>query len=69
MAAAGEAVHPGEGELLRVAEDCDVDKGRGREIVQHVQDAVRSWPRFARTTGVSSATERRIGMVIAKPAR
>jgi len=69
MAAAGEAVHPGERELLRVAEDCDVDGGRGREIVQHVRDAVRRWPRFARITGVSSATERRIGMVIAKSAR
>lgn len=69
MAVAGEAVHPGEREMLDVAEDCDVDGGRGKEIMQHVQNAVRSWPQFARITGVSSATERRIGMVIAKSAR
>ncbi|MDA1095683.1 MAG: type II toxin-antitoxin system HipA family toxin [Chloroflexi bacterium] len=67
MAVAGEAVHPTERDLLRVAEDCDVDGGRGREIVRHVRDAVRLWPRFARITAVPSTTERRIGGVIEAP--
>ena len=68
MAVAGEAVQPTERDMLRVAEDCDVDVRRAREIVQQVRDAVRDWPRFARATGVGSTTERRIGKVIAVPA-
>jgi serine/threonine-protein kinase HipA len=61
MAVAGEAVDPGEADLMRVAEECEVDAGRGREIVERVRDAVGQWPRFARITGVSSETDRRIG--------
>jgi serine/threonine-protein kinase HipA len=65
MAVAGEAAHPTERDMLRVAGDCDVDVGRGREIIQQVRAAVRQWSRFARITEVPSSTERRIGKVIA----
>ncbi len=67
MAVAGEAARPTERDMLRVAERCDVDVLRAREIVQQVADAVRYWPRFARGMGVSRATARRIGKVIAGP--
>jgi hypothetical protein len=40
-------------------------RGRGREIVRHVRDAVRLWPHFARITDVSRTTERRMGRLIA----
>jgi serine/threonine-protein kinase HipA len=65
MAVAGEAERPTERDMLRVAEDCDVDLRRAREIVQQVRDAVRQWSRFASATGVSAATARRIGSVVA----
>lgn len=67
MAVAGEAERPTERDMLRVAEDCDVDSRRAREIIQQVRDAVMRWPRFAGATGVSAATTRRIGEVIAAP--
>ncbi len=65
MAVAGEAERPTERDMLRVAEDCDVDLRRAREIIQQVRDAVKQWSRFARATGVSAATTRRIRDVIA----
>lgn len=67
MAVAGEAERPTERDMLRVAADCDVDSRRARETVQQVRDAVRQWPRFADATGVSAATARRIGSVVAAP--
>jgi serine/threonine-protein kinase HipA len=67
MAVSGEAVHPTVQDLLRVAEECDVDLRRAREILRQVQDALGNWSRFARTVGVGSTTERRIGKVIAVP--
>jgi serine/threonine-protein kinase HipA len=67
MAVAGEAERPAEREMLRVAEDCDVDSRRARDIIQEVRDAVGQWSRFAGATGVSAATARRIGSVIAAP--
>lgn len=65
MAVAGEAERPTERELLRVAEDCDVDPRLARAIIQQVRDAVGQWPRFASATGVSAASTRRIGSIIA----
>lgn len=67
MAVSGEAVRPTAQDMLRVADECDVDQRRAREVLQQVQDAVGNWPRFARETGVGSATERRIGKVITAP--
>lgn len=67
MAVAGEAERPTERDMLRVAEDCDVDSRRAREIIQQVRDAVGQWSRFASATDVSTATARRIGSVIAGP--
>jgi serine/threonine-protein kinase HipA len=69
MAVAGEALHPTERDMLRVAEGCDMDPGRAREMLQQVRGAVDRWPRFARDTGVTRATERRIAAVIAAGAR
>lgn len=64
MAVAGEAAHPTERDMLRVAEDCDVDRRRAREIIRQVRDAVNQWPRFALDTGVSGETVSRIEKVI-----
>jgi len=66
MAVAGEAQRPTERDMLRVAEDCDVDSPRAREIIQQVRDAVERWSEFARGTGVSAATTRRIRDGIAR---
>jgi len=60
MAVAGEAHRPTERDMLRVADDCDVDSPRAREIIQQVRDAVQRWSEFARVTGVSATTTRRI---------
>jgi serine/threonine-protein kinase HipA len=65
MAVSGEAAHPTPRDLLRVAEECDVDLRSAREILGQVSDAVGNWSRFARSTGVGSTTVRRIGKVIA----
>jgi serine/threonine-protein kinase HipA len=64
MAVAGEAERPGEKEMMRVAGDCDVDPGRAKEIIQEVRNAVGQWSRFARATGVSTTTSRRIARII-----
>jgi len=69
MAVAGEASHPTERDMLRVAEACDVDARRGRAIISEVRDAVREWPRFARETGVSRGTERRVARALAGAVR
>lgn len=66
MAVAGEAARPTEQDILRVAEDCDIDGRRAREILQQVREAVAQWDRFASITDVSAATVRRIGSVIAR---
>jgi serine/threonine-protein kinase HipA len=63
MAVSGEAIRPAARDMLRVAEECDVDLRRAREILQQVQDTVGNWPQFAREMGVGKATERRIGKV------
>jgi len=67
MAVAGEAARPTERDMLRVAEDCDVDLRRAREILREVREAVNRWPRFALDTGVSGETESRIEKVIVGP--
>jgi serine/threonine-protein kinase HipA len=60
MAVAGEARNPAERDMLGVAERCDLDASRASRILQQVQSAVQEWSRFARETGVTRDTERRI---------
>ena len=67
MAVAGEAARPTERDMLKVAEGCDVDRRRAREIMRQVRDAVNRWPRFALDTGVSGETVSRIEKVIVGP--
>jgi serine/threonine-protein kinase HipA len=67
MAVGGEARRPSERDMLRVAGEHAIDLARAREIIREVGGAVREWPRFARSTRVSTATARRIGSVIAPP--
>lgn len=64
MAIAGEAERPTEGDMLRIAESCDIGPGPARAIIGEVRVAVEQWPRFARTTRVSAGTARRIDNVI-----
>ena len=67
MAVAGEAERPAERDMLRVANDCDVDVRAAQEMIQQVRDAVREWSRFAQATRVSAVTASRIGDLIAEP--
>jgi len=67
MAVAGEAARPTERDMLRVAEDCDVDLRRAWEIMREIREAVNQWPRFALDTGVSGETVSRIEKVIVGP--
>ena len=66
MAVGGEAERPGENDMIRVAEDCDIDSSRASEIIERVRLAVGQWSRFARTAGVSTGTSRRIENVISE---
>lgn len=61
MAVAGEAVQPADGDMLRVAQACDVDLLRARRIIEGVRDSVQQWPGLARTMGVSAVTRGLIG--------
>jgi serine/threonine-protein kinase HipA len=65
MAIAGEAERPGERDMINVANNCDLDAGRAEEIINEVRGAIRQWSRFAKATGVSTSTSRRIGRTIA----
>jgi serine/threonine-protein kinase HipA len=67
MAVAGEAARPTERDMLRVAEDCDVDSRRAREIIRQVRDTVNQWPRFALAMKVSDETASWIEKVIVGP--
>jgi len=64
MGIAGEAERPRETDMINVATDCDLDAGRAREIISEVRNAIRQWSFFAKATGVSTGTSRRIGRVI-----
>lgn len=66
MAVAGEALCPTEREMLRVAEECDMELRRARVILQQVRDAIQQWPRFARDAGVGKDTERRIAKMTSR---
>ncbi len=68
MAVAGEARHPTERDMLRVAEACDLDLRRAKEIVHQVREVVAEWRRFARDTDIAKGAEERIAKVIAAPA-
>lgn len=65
MDVAGEAVRPGDRDMLRVAEKCGVDPRRARDIIAQVREAVEQWPRFAREAGVSRDTAQDIRRLIA----
>jgi serine/threonine-protein kinase HipA len=65
MDVAGEAARPGDREMLRVAELCDVDSRRGRDIIAEVRGAVEQWPRFAEACGVPDEAARQIRRLIA----
>jgi serine/threonine-protein kinase HipA len=65
MAAGGVTEEPTDRDMLRVAEACDVDPRRARELIRQVRDAVHQWGRFAGDAGVSAGTTRAIGTVIA----
>lgn len=65
MAVAGEAECPGERDMIKVANHCDLDASRAEEIINEVRSAIRQWSRFAKATGVSTSTSRRIGRRIA----
>jgi serine/threonine-protein kinase HipA len=67
MAVAGEAARPTERDMLRVAEDCDVDSRRAREIIRQVRDGVNQWSRFALAMKVSDETASWIEKVIVVP--
>lgn len=68
MAVAGESARPSARDMLRVAEECDVELRRAREIIEHVRDAVQQWPRFAGEAGVSAETRDHVQNTIAGPA-
>lgn len=65
MDLAGEAERPGDRHMLRVAELCEVDARRARNIIQQVRDAVGRWPEFARAADVPEETARQIQKLIA----
>ena len=60
MDVAGEAERPGDRDMLRVAERCDVDPRKARAIIARVREAVDQWPRFAGEAGVPDGTAREI---------
>jgi serine/threonine-protein kinase HipA len=68
MAVHGEAGHPGEKDMLRVALRSELDAARAREIIGEVRDAVSQWPRFAEAAGVPTWASKRIAGAIATAA-
>ncbi|HEU4452778.1 MAG TPA: type II toxin-antitoxin system HipA family toxin, partial [Longimicrobium sp.] len=64
MDVAGEAERPGERDMLRVAEACEVDLRKARSIIEQVRDAVSQWPRFAKDVGVPDEAARQIRRLI-----
>jgi serine/threonine-protein kinase HipA len=65
MDVAGEAERPGDRDMLRVAELCDVDGRKARGIIQQVREAVERWPDVARDLGVPEPTARQIRKLLA----
>lgn len=66
MAVAGEAEQPTGRDMLRVAQACELEPRRAREVVDEVRGAVAQWPRFARATGVSTRSTREIANAMTK---
>ncbi|HSU17217.1 type II toxin-antitoxin system HipA family toxin [Longimicrobium sp.] len=66
MDVAGEAARPGDRDMLRVAERCEVDARKARAIIERVRDVVRQWPRFAAETGVPAETAQQIRQLLAQ---
>ena len=52
MDVAGEAERPGDRDMLRVAERCDVDVRRAKQMIERTREAVAQWPRFGAEAGV-----------------
>lgn len=65
MDVAGEAARPTDRDMLRVAEECEVDSRRARGIIEEVRGAARQWLRFARADGVPGEVAQQIRHVIA----
>jgi serine/threonine-protein kinase HipA len=61
MPVGGETARPTERGMLTVADVCDVDLPRARQIIEEVRASVQQWPVLARTMGVSAATRALIG--------
>ncbi len=60
MDVAGEAERPGDRDMLRVAERCDVAPRRARAIIAQVREAVDRWPHFAGQAGVPDGAAKEI---------
>ena len=60
MPLAGNAVDPGPGELLRLADEADISGREAREIIEQTRAAVARWPEFAREAGIPAAQAREI---------
>lgn len=66
MDVAGEAERPGDRDLLRVADACDVDLRRARDMIEEVRAAVGEWPRFAQESGVPDDLARQIRALLGR---
>lgn len=64
MDVAGEAERPGDRDMLRVAERCDVDSRVARRILAEVREVVAQWLRFAEGAGVPTEAAQQIRRVI-----
>jgi serine/threonine-protein kinase HipA len=68
-AVAGEGRQPKREHLLRVADAAGLTRGRAGEVLGQVHEAVMGWSEVAVAAGVSDASRRRIGRVLAETGR
>ena len=57
---AGEAQHPSEEDMLRVAESASIRRRHATEVIRRVRDVVGEWPSYADAAGVPAETAARI---------
>ena len=57
---AGEAEHPGEEDMLRVAENASIPRSRATEVIRRARDVVGAWPSYADAAGVPGEAAARI---------
>ena len=60
LAVAGEALNPGDAELLKVGDSCGVERNSALEILDQVSEAVTRWREFAEEMGVPVPVSREI---------